>query len=223
MLVPTHLERSGSYSPHPPTRGRSVTTTRVNHQRASNVYQTSLVRTARGPPQRHERKLMRNFRSVLARSTAITAALVVTVTSAGPAMASGHSILREDLDGILPLTDPVNPSPVIAGVTPGGKPWVLDEGSRVRVREDGRITVVVRHLVIPGLVPGNPVPLMAASLVCDDMVVDSTRAFAVSPEGNGQISDRIAEVDDCDDPIVLVRNATDPAALGSYFAIAADD
>ena len=166
---------------------------------------------------------MRNFRSVLALSTAITAALVVTATSAGPAMASGHSILRENFEGTFPLTDPVNPSPVIAGVSPGGAPWVLDEDSEVRVREDGRITVVVSHLVIPGRVPGNPVALMAASLVCDDVVVDSTQAFAVSPEGDGSISDRITGTDDCDDPIVLVRNATNPAGLGSYFAVAADD
>jgi hypothetical protein len=166
---------------------------------------------------------MRKFRSVLARSTAITAALVVTATAAGPAMASGHSILREEFEGTLPSTDLVNPSPVIAGVGPGGAPWVLDDDSRVRVREDGRITVVVSHLVIPDRVPGNPVPLMAASLVCDDMVVDSTQAFAVSPEGDGAISARVTGIDDCDDPIVLVRNATNPAGLGSYFAVAADD
>ena len=166
---------------------------------------------------------MLKFRSILARSTAITAALVITVTAAGPAMASGHSIIREDLQGIFPLTDPVNPSPIIAGVSPGGAPWVVDEGSRVRVREDGRFTVVVNHLVIPGRVPGNPVAFMAASLVCDDMVVDSTQPFAVSPDGDGQISDRIGEIDDCDDPIVLVRNATNPAALGAYFAVAMED
>ena len=166
---------------------------------------------------------MRTFRSVLALSTSITAALVVAVTSAGPAMASGRSILREDLEGTFPLTDPVNASPVIAGVSPGGAPWVVDEDSQARVREDGRITVVVRHLVIPGRVPGNPVALMAASLVCDDMVVDSTLAFAVSPDGNGEVSDLITGTDDCDDPVVLVRNATNPAALGSYFAVAMDD
>jgi hypothetical protein len=166
---------------------------------------------------------MRNVRSVLAQSTAVAAALLVTVTSAGPAMASGHSILRENFEGVLPLTDPVDPSPVIAGVSPGGAPWVLDEDSRVRVREDGRITVVVSHLVIPGRVPGNPVAMMAASLVCDDMVVDSTQPFAVSPEGDGHISDRITGTEDCDDPVVLVRNATDPAALGGYFAVAAED
>ena len=166
---------------------------------------------------------MRDFRLLLARSTAVTAALLVTAAAAGPAMASGHTILREDIEGVRPLTDPVDPSPVIADVSPGGAPWVLDEDSRVRVREDGRITVVVSHLVIPDRVPGNPVPMMAASLVCDDMVVDSTQAFAVSPEGDGRISDRITVSDDCDDPIVLVRNATDPAGLGAYFAVAMED
>lgn len=166
---------------------------------------------------------MRKIRPVLAPCTVFTAALVITATSAGPAMASGHSILRENLEGTLPLTDPVNPSPVIAGVSPGGAPWVLDEDSRVRVREDGRITVEVSQLVIPGRVPGNPVPLMAASLVCDGVVVDSTQAFAVSPEGDGHISDVITGTDDCDDPIVLIRSATNPAGLGNYFAVAADD
>jgi hypothetical protein len=166
---------------------------------------------------------MRSFRSTLSRSTAITAALLVIAPIAGPALASGHTILRENFEGTFPLTDPANPSPVIAGVDPGGAPWVLDENSRVRVREDGRITVVVRHLVIPGRVPGNPASMMAASLVCDEMVVDSTRAFAVSPEGNGRISDRITVPDDCDDPVVLVRNATNPGELGPYFAVAMDD
>ena len=162
------------------------------------------------------------FRSVLAYSTPVAAALLVAATTAGPAMASGHSILREDLQGTFPSSDPINASPVIAGVSPGGAPWVLAEGSNVRVREDGRITVDVMGLVIPGRVPGNPVLRMAASLVCDDMVIDSTEPFAVSPEGDGRISDRISETDDCDDPIVLIRSATNPAALGAYFAFAAD-
>jgi len=164
-------------------------------------------------------------RSVLAPSTAIAAALLVAATTAAPAMASGHSILREDLQGTFPLTDPVNASPVIAGVSPGGAPWVVAAGSKVRVREDGRITVDVKGLVIPGRVPGNPISLMAASLVCDGMVIDSTQPFAVSPDGDGYISDRISETDDddCDYPVVLIRNATNPAALGAYFAFAADD
>jgi hypothetical protein len=168
---------------------------------------------------------MRIFRSVLAQSIAITAALVVTATTAAPALASGHSLVREPLQGIAGANDPVNPTQPIAGVTAGGAPWVVAEGSRVRLREDGRITVVVNGLIIPTQ-GANPVPTMAASLVCGDMVVDSTRPFAVSPEGNGSISDRIGEFDEdsCDNPTVLVR-AFDPAtgALGSYFAFAMDD
>ena len=101
---------------------------------------------------------MRNFRSVLAQSIAIIAALVITATTAAPAMASGHSLLREPLQGIAGANDPVNPTQPIAGVTAGGAPWVLDEDSRVRLREDGRITVVVNHLVIPGRVPPTPSP-----------------------------------------------------------------
>lgn len=166
---------------------------------------------------------MRKFRSVLARAIVVTAVLVVTATTAAPAMASGHSLLREHFVGTIPLNQP-NASPIIAGVSPGGAPWVLDADSQVRLREDGRITVVVNHLVIPGRVPPNPVATMAASLVCGDVVVDSTAPFAVSPEGNGSISDRIGEFDEdeCDNPTVLVRNATGPT-LGAYFAVAMDD
>jgi hypothetical protein len=168
---------------------------------------------------------MRNFRSVLARSIAVAAVLVITATTAAPAMARGHSILREDLQGIFPLTDPVNPSPIIAGVSPGGAPWVVSDGSNARVREDGRITVNVNGLIIPGR--GNPVATMAASLVCDDMVVDSTRPFSVTTGldgGDGHVSDVISGTEDCNNPIVLVRNATDPTgALGAYFAVAMDD
>jgi hypothetical protein len=64
---------------------------------------------------------------------------------------------------------------------------------------------------------------MAASLVCDDMVVASTAPFAVDKAGNGKTSDRIRVPDDCDDPLVLIRNAANPAGLGSYFAVAMDD
>ena len=170
---------------------------------------------------------MRSPRSLLAPAavvtTALLTALVVALATASPAAARGHSILREDLQGTFPLTDPVSPSPVIAGVNPGGAPWVIDEDSEARVREDGRIRVELKHLVIPNRVPGNPVPLMAASLVCDDMVVDSTQAFPVTEDGNGLIEDRISGTKDCDDPVVLVRSATNPAALGNYFAVAMED
>ena len=164
---------------------------------------------------------MRVQRTTRTVTTGLAAALAATLLAASPAVASGHSILREDLMGTFPLTDPVNPSPTIAGVDPGGAPWVIDDDSEVRVREDGRITVELDHLVIPGRTPGNPALFMAASLVCDDMVVSTTDRFPVDPDGNGETSDHIWVPDDCDDPIVLIRNATN--GLGAYFAVAMDD
>ena len=86
------------------------------------------------------------------------------------------------LAGPQPGTTVPNPdaTPVIGGVNPGGAPWVLDESSRVRLRENGRITVRVEDLVIPGVdgaADRNPVGLMVASLVCGTTVVDSTDPF----------------------------------------------
>jgi hypothetical protein len=166
---------------------------------------------------------MRATRTTRVLAGGLTAALGVTLLAAAPAAASGKTLLREGFSGTFPLTDPVSPSPVIAGVNPGGAPWEPEKNSRVRVREDGRITLVVKRLVIPGRTPGNPAALMAASLVCGDTVADSTDAFPVDPDGNGRTRDVIDVPDDCDDPIVLVRNASNPAGLGGYFAVAMAD
>jgi hypothetical protein len=54
--------------------------------------------------------------------TAAVALAIMTLT-AGPALAdgsSGHSVLREALVGSMPAPA----SPAIAGVNPGGAPWV---------------------------------------------------------------------------------------------------
>jgi hypothetical protein len=160
---------------------------------------------------------MRTTRKTTSAALIAAAALAVTVLTSGPASASGHTILRDGFEGNIPLTEP-NPTAVIGGVSPAGAPWVLDDSSRVRVREDGRISVSLRGLVLTrtGV---NPVGMVAASLVCGDMVVDSTDPFALSmPKGNGRISTRIDVPGDCDDPVVLIRNANTPGTLGGYFA-----
>ena len=85
-------------------------------------------------------------------STTAAAVLAMVAFSAAPAFAdgssgdssSGHSVLRAQLMGSTPA--PV--SPMIAGINPGGVPWV-NGPSNVRVRRDGRITVNIRRLVIP--------------------------------------------------------------------------
>jgi hypothetical protein len=103
---------------------------------------------------------------------------------------------------------PAPASPAIAGINPGGAPWV-NGPSKVRVREDGRITVSIRGLVIPPPVGigENPVASVVATLVCDNMVKDSTQPFALSRAGNGSTSDVISVPRHCDDPAVLIQPA----------------
>ena len=127
--------------------------------------------------------------------------------SAAPASAhgsglSGRTLLKAQLVGSMPAPA----SPLIAGINPGGAPWV-NGPSPVRVREDGRITVSVRGLVIPpprgtGM---NPVPSVVATLVCGDMVQDSTEPFALDMAGDGDISDVISVTLPCDNPAVLIQ------------------
>jgi hypothetical protein len=159
---------------------------------------------------------MRRSRSVLAKSLAVTAALGLSLVTASPAMASGHSILRDGFEGNIPLTAP-HPTPIFGGVSPAGAPWVLDDDSEVRVREDGRIKIELDDLVIVGR--GNPAPLMFASLLCKDMVVASTPAFPVDPEGDGEFEGKIWVPKKCKDPQVLIRNA---AGTQGYFAFTSD-
>lgn len=100
---------------------------------------------------------------------------------------------------------------VVAGVNPGGAPWV-NGPSPVRVRADGRIMVDVRGLVIPpprgtGV---NPVASVVVTLVCANRVQGSTKPFALSTAGNGRTSDVISVPPRCGGPAVLIQ----PAANG---------
>ncbi len=174
---------------------------------------------------------MRTSRHRPTLSTTLAVTVAVTLLTAGPAAAKDNdTLLRDTFEGSTP---PAAGGPAIVGVQPGGAPWVLADNSRVRVREDGRIKVVVKDLVIPpdalNSAPRNPVALMVASLVCDGMLVEggTTEPFEVGtsgPElGDGRITDHITVPEDCDDPVVLIRNAGNPAGLGAYFAVATED
>lgn len=140
----------------------------------------------------------------------VTAAVAVTLLalSAGPALADGHSIVRADLVGSMPAPA----SPAIAGVNPGGAPWV-NGPSTVRVREDGRIAVKIRGLVIPpprgtGV---NPIAAVVATLVCDGALRASTEPFALSTAGDGSTTTKIARTRHCDDAAVLIQPAANRA------------
>jgi hypothetical protein len=150
-------------------------------------------------------------------AAAAVAAMAALALSASPALASGHSILRADLVGSMPAPD----SPQIAGINPGGAPWVNGPSS-ARVREDGRIMVSITGLVIPPPrgTNTNPIASVVATLVCGDMVRSSTAPFALSPAGDGSTSGRIAGTHRCKDPVLLIQPAGNRAV---YIASAMGD
>jgi hypothetical protein len=162
----------------------------------------------------------------LASTTAATAAtaLAVLALGVGPASAEdsrGHSLLRADLVGSMPAPA----SPTIAGIRPGGAPWVNGPSS-VRVRPDGRVTVVIMGLVIPPPVGTgrNPVASVVATLVCDDTVRASTAPFALSSAGDGATADRIEVRGRCADPVVLIQPAANRAVyIASATGVQDDD
>ena len=154
---------------------------------------------------------MRTTRSNRVLSVTAAVALAIMTLTAGPALAdgsSGHSVLRTSLVGSMPAPA----SPVIAGINPGGAPWVNGR-STVRVRQDGRVSVHIRGLVIPpprgtGI---NPVAAVVATLVCDGMVTASTAPFALSASGDGSTRAVISVPRHCDDPAVLIQPAANRA------------
>jgi hypothetical protein len=155
-------------------------------------------------------------------STTAAVALAVTAFSAAPAFAhesgsNGHPLLSAQLVGSMPAPA----SPVIAGVNPGGAPWVSGS-SPVRLRENGRITVNIRGLVIPPPVGTgvNPVASVVATVLCDKMVQDSTGPFALDMAGNGHTSEVISVPRHCDDAAVLIQPAANRTV---YIASAMDE
>jgi hypothetical protein len=93
--------------------------------------------------------------------------------------------------------------PTIATVAPGSRPWVIDEGEAEL--EDGVLTVKIVGLVIPPLPGTNPIPKVAASVVCGNVVVDTTATVDFSPTGNAWISEAVTVPSPCDVPRILVN------------------
>lgn len=100
----------------------------------------------------------------------------------------GGQLIRSDLFG-----SQVD-GPVLFGVQPGGKPWVIARGE-ARVRRSGRIKVRVRGLVIPATAPAtggaNPLPAIAATLFCNGQAVGTTAPVPFTPEGNARIEAKL--------------------------------
>lgn len=134
-------------------------------------------------------------------ASAVLAAAMVPATAAADSGKDDHDddrgfFFSSSLAGSLP-TDPA-----LFGVVAGGAPWVIDEGS-VRIDDRGRLRVEVKGLVIPD--SGNPVPELAASLVCNGAVVATTPTVPYDAEGDARIRADIDVPDRCIAPVVLLN------------------
>lgn len=120
----------------------------------------------------------------------------------------GQTLLRST------LAPSVLSDPTIHGAARGGVPWQIDS-SQVRLRHDGRLTLSVRGLVIPGNGTTGPVTTIKAGLFCgadNTAAVATTDAVPISSDGNAQIDQRIALPQKCLAPIVLVHPNGNSAA-----------
>src|SRR3954468_24370067 len=102
----------------------------------------------------------------------------------------GNTMFRSTLAPSVPS------DPTIHGVAPGGLPWVLRSG-QARLRHDGRLSVRMRGLVLPGP-PGNgtpgPITTVTASLYCgadSTPAVATTGPVALSSSGDARIDERV--------------------------------
>jgi hypothetical protein len=111
------------------------------------------------------------------------------------------------------LAPSVLSDPTIHGVARGGVPWQLDRGS-VRLRQDGRLRVDVRGLVIPGNGTTGPVHTISASLFCgaDTTAAAMTPAVPISSDGNARIDARVSLPAKCLAPVVFVNPNGNAAA-----------
>jgi hypothetical protein len=120
---------------------------------------------------------------------------------------NGNTVFRST------LAPSVLSDPAIHGVVRGGVPWQLDSG-QVRLRQDGRLTLGVRGLVIPGNGTPGPVTSISASLFCgaDTTPTATTPSVPLSSSGDARISTRISLPAKCLAPVVLVNPNGNAAA-----------
>jgi hypothetical protein len=169
---------------------------------------------------------MRRIATLLAVS--LTTALLVAMLMAGVADASNaHSENSAGGGHILSasLTPDLGPTvePTIAGIAPGGLPWVLKSG-HVNLSGNGQLEASVNGLLLGPGSPANlvgtrgPVTTVSASLVCANGPIVTTNAVELTTKGDAHLHQKISLPAHCVGPIVLIRaNGAGPwlAASGS--------
>jgi hypothetical protein len=150
-----------------------------------------------------------------------TAALAGSAVAGAGALADGGHGHHGHHGGVKLFASAVAPSvpadPAIHGAAAGGLPWVLRSGS-TDLRRDGRLSVRVRGLVIPGMGTPGPVKTVSASLYCGadtTAAIGTTPAAPLSMAGDARIAGRLTLPAKCLAPIVLVHPN---GAAGAYIA-----
>jgi hypothetical protein len=130
-----------------------------------------------------------------ATSTAVLAGLLIAMFAT--------STLAQEFISILPVVGS-NPGITIAGVASGGAPWVVDHGVAT-FDDDGRLRVTVRGLILPSTGNTGPVTQVAASVVCVNVVVATSKSVDISTDGNFKIRDKVSIPSPCFGPVILIR------------------
>ena len=154
---------------------------------------------------------------VLVTSAAALALALTTVAGASAQGDSdhhgrhGHHARHDAPDLLRARLAGSRPGETISSVKAGLAPWEIGDSS-VRVRDDGRLDLRVRGLLIPGRGVGT-VTSVTASLACNGEVVDTSRSAPLSATGDARIRDYLTVPDRCLAPVVMVN----PNGLSELF------
>lgn len=112
--------------------------------------------------------------------------------------------------------------PAFHGVSPGGLPWSLEQGS-VKLRSNGKLDLEVEGLVLTSLGTAGPITGIAASIFCGadsaTAPMATTSVAPLSSAGDAEIDTQVSVPATCLAPLVLVRPANASGLLSAYIAI----
>ena len=114
-----------------------------------------------------------------------------------------NDILRAPMQGSM-LSDPP-----LFGLTRGGAPWVISEGT-ARLRANGDLRVEVEGLIIP-TTGVNPVPRLSATVACSGVALPPTATVPFSTAGDAVIEAHVMLPPRCLAPAVLLNPNGNPA------------
>ena len=158
---------------------------------------------------------MRRIAALLAAS--LTAALLISILTVGVASAANSHPEHNASDGgrtfSASLVPDLGPTvePAIAGIAPGGQPWVLKNG-HATLSKNGQMDVSVEGLLFaPNAAPGlpgttGPIKMVVASVVCaNGPVVVSSTPVPFTPKGDAHVHQRVSLPAQCVGPMVLIQ------------------